>query len=119
MISLVLVVIISCEKNRFENTCGVDDPVEELAWLRDQITYIEQLDMEASQYYYMKIAKYRGGTVFLPGNCNPVINSVFVVLNCSGERIGIIGNGEDMIGWEELSEIQLIWQPAYSACNFQ
>ena len=119
MISLVLVVIISCEKNKFENTCGVDNPVEELAWLRDQIAYIEQMDAEASQYYYFRMAKYNGVTVFLPGNCNPVINMVFVVLDCSGERIGIIGDGGDMISWDELTEMQLIWHPENSACNFQ
>jgi hypothetical protein len=119
ILSLFLACLFSCEKNRFDNTCGVDDPVEELAWLRDQIAYIEQMDTEASQYYYFRMAKYNGVTVFLPGNCNPAINMVSAVLDCSGERIGIIGDGEDMIGWDELTDMQLLWHPENTACNFR
>lgn len=119
ILSLFLACLFSCEKNKFENTCGVDDPVEELVWLRDQIDDIELMEPEASQYYYFRMAKYYGATVFLPGNCNPAFNMVFVVLDCSGERIGIIGDGIDMIRWDELSEMQLLWKPESSACNFQ
>ncbi len=116
---ITMMMVFSCEKDKFENTCGVGNPVKELTWLKDQIEYIEQLDPEDSKYYYFKMAEYQGATVFLPGNCNPVLNMIYVVLDCSGERIGIIGNGEDMISWDQLTGQQVIWKAENSACIFQ
>jgi len=119
LVCLLFIFLFSCEKDKFENTCGVDNPLQELTWLKDQIEHIEQLNPEDTRYYYFKMAKYQDSTVFLPGNCNPGYDMVFIVLDCSGERIGIIGSGEDMISWDQLTGQQVIWKPENSACIFQ
>ncbi|HUV00678.1 MAG TPA: hypothetical protein VMW32_06940 [Bacteroidales bacterium] len=119
LVCLLLAFLFSCEKDKFENTCGVDNPLEDLAWLKEQIESIEQTNPERLKYYYIKMAEYEGQTVFLPWNCDPAANSIFIVLDCSGERIGIIGSGEDMISWDQLTGQQVIWKPENSACIFQ
>lgn len=119
MTSVCMMLIFSCEKDKYENTCGVDNPVTELTWLKDQIAYIEQMNPEDSKYYYFRMASYENKTVFIPGNCNPVFDMVFIVLDCDGERIGIIGNGEGYISYNQLTDQAVIWQSENSACIFQ
>ncbi len=119
LISICMMLVFSCEKDNYDNTCGVDDPTKELAWLKGQIEYIEQMNPEDSKYYYYKMASYEGATVFIPGNCNPVLDMVYIVLDCSGERIGIIGYGEDYINPDQLTDEIVIWQSVNSECIFQ
>jgi len=100
-------VFLSCDKNDSEsNACNVSDPAEELPWLKSMLT-------DLSEYDYIMVANYKGKTVFYNGNCNPVVNYVSVVYNCSGD---VIANTNDIR--DELSNDRLLWKHVNSKCNF-
>lgn len=105
--------IFSCEKDYLsDNTCNVSNPLKELEWLKNTIQNIEQLSADASKYYFVSMAKYHEETVFIEGNCDPLADSVFPVLNCAGERIGILGE----INPDSLINRKVIWKSKNSAC---
>ena len=109
-----LLLVFSCEKDILsDNTCNVDNPLEQLDWLKVTIQNIEQSNPEWSKYYLVTMAKYSGETVFIISNCNPVANSVFPVLNCSGQLLGVLGE----IPLESLSDRNVIWKSVNSACQ--
>ena len=111
---VILLLVFSCEKDILsDNTCNVDNPLEQLDWLKNTIQIIEQSNPEWSKYYLISMAKYKGETVFIQSNCNPLANSVFPVLNCSGQLLGVLGE----IPLESLSDRNVIWKSVNSACQ--
>jgi hypothetical protein len=113
-IFIFLLLVFSCEKDILsDNTCNVDNPLEQLDWLKDTVQNIGQSNPEWAKYYLISMAKYKGETVFIESNCNPLANSVFPVLNCSGELLGVLGE----IPMESLSDRNVIWRSVNSACQ--
>ena len=103
--------------------CSVENPVEELPWLRNEIASREQRDpSEFTQYFYIAQTEYRGETVFVDGNCCPTCNTVVPVLNCEGELIGLLGYGEEneedinYIDFSILERATIIWKPKGGTC---
>jgi hypothetical protein len=114
IISIGLLLVFSCEKDFLsDNTCNVKNPIEDLPWLENQIQIIKQLNPDVSKYYYISMAKYNEETVFIEGNCDPLADSVFPVLNCAGERLGVLGE----IDPDSLINRKVIWKSRNSACN--
>jgi hypothetical protein len=107
------IVLISCEKDNNKdsdtNKCNVSNPAEDLDWLKQEIN-----DVEQDEYSYYVMATYKGETVFYYGNCNPVINYISIVRNCTGDSLGLTNDLYD-----ELTEISTLWKHADSKCNFQ
>jgi hypothetical protein len=86
--------------------------MKELEWLKSAIQNIELLSPDILKYYFVSMAKYNGETVFIVSNCDPLANSVFPVMNCAGQKIGILGE----ISPDSLLSRQVIWKPATSVC---
>lgn len=105
-------VVFSCEKDFLaDNTCDVSNPLEELPWLKNIITDLEQSSSYAD-FTLISMARYQGETVFLESNCNPAANSITPVINCSGDRIGILGE----ISPGSLTDMKVIWKSQNSHC---
>lgn len=114
LVALVIsTTLISCEKDdnkaSINNTCKVSNPAEELEWLKDKIENVED-----DQYSYFVMANYKGETVFYYGNCDPLINYISVIMNCSGENIGYT---YDLA--EELTDRTILWKNKDSKCHLQ
>jgi hypothetical protein len=108
-----LVLIFSCEKDKgIANTCGVKNPTTDLEWMLNDIKFIEQLQPEESQYISITMATYNSESVFFSIYCDPTIDAVFPVRNCSGAVIGYWGE----IPQEELKNQQVIWRSANCIC---
>ncbi|MGB3780800.1 MAG: hypothetical protein WA960_20725 [Tunicatimonas sp.] len=99
-------------------TCSVENPVEELAWLQDEIQSRGQIRSSYEQYFYISQAKYKGETVFIYDGCCPNCNTIVRVFNCSGEQIGLISPSAEDIDRNLLTEVSVLWQPENFACNF-
>lgn len=107
------ILVFSCEKDKtIANTCNVKNPTTGLQWMVNDINFIEQLKPEESQYISITMATYKGESVFFSIYCDPLINSVFPVRNCSGETIGYWGE----IPQEELKDQQVIWRSENCIC---
>ncbi|KJF43709.1 hypothetical protein [Draconibacterium sediminis] len=104
--------LFSCDKDDTKdseiNKCNVTNPIEELAWLNEEIENVIE-----DEYSYYNMASYQGQTVFFYGNCHPAINYVSIVRNCTGDSLDLTINVYD-----ELTEITTIWKHENTECNF-
>jgi len=107
------IALISCKKDENKdketNKCNVSNPVEDLDWLKQEIDNVKQ-----DEYSYYVMATYKGETVFYYGNCNPVVNYISIVRNCTGDSLGLTADLYD-----ELTEVSTLWKHANSKCYFQ
>ena len=120
-ILMVCLLFINCDNANDLNIgtfCSVENPIEELAWLKNEIDDREQNITESSKYLYIMQSTHSGETIIIYGNCDPLINSVYPVYNCNGEFIGIIGQRIGDIPFEVLSAGQTIWNINDFACDF-
>jgi hypothetical protein len=110
-----LLLVFSCEKDFVvDNTCNVKNPTEELLWLNNSIQSLERLGPDKNKYFLISMATYKGETVFIHSNCDPVGNSVFPVMNCAGELLGFLGE----ISPDSLINRKVIWKSHNTVCSF-
>ncbi|MDB5261344.1 MAG: hypothetical protein JWQ14_625, partial [Adhaeribacter sp.] len=72
---VVSLMAFSCEKEESylaSNTCKVNNPTAELAWLKAEINRREQNPTYVAKYFYIQQAEYKQQTVFIYNNCCPV-----------------------------------------------
>ena len=115
---LLLFLISSCnntDNDDKNNTCNVSNPIEDLTWLKDKITELEQTSSYESGEIYISQANYNGNTVFIMGNCCAVCNTIVPIYNCEGESIGYIG--DDTFDSTILEKDVIIWKPENFVCN--
>lgn len=115
-LSLIFLACSNSEEFNSKSACGVDNPVEDLAWLKNKIKQMEQDDEVDYQYSYIKQTSAEKRDIFIYANCDPLANSVFIVYNCSGENIGYIG--DEKFPSELLSKGTVIWKTTDNKCNF-
>jgi hypothetical protein len=111
-LSLLILAFIafSCEQNDPEviNACGIEDPAENLPWLKAKIESFEEFP-DIYKYMYVQQGTYLGQTVFLVGNCCPLCDAYFPVYNCEGDEIMGVAL--------EVTNLKTIWKPVFSACT--
>jgi len=118
--TLISLMAFSCEKDETTNmlvsgnTCTVNNPVEELAWLKAEIQHREQSPSEFEKYFDIQQAEYNQQTVFIYNSCCPVCTTSVPVYNCQGELLfyGIDKPQEA----KKIKNIKIIWQPKDYAC---
>jgi len=114
-ISFLFLACNNSEEFNARSACGVDNPIENLTWLKNRIEQIEQDDKVDYQYSYIKQAYFEKQDVFIYANCDPLANSVFIVYNCSGENIGFIG--DEKFSFDVLKKGRVIWKTAENKCD--
>lgn len=100
----------SCNENEEPVSCGVENPVEDIAWIKAAIE--EYSTNQNAQFSYLKQARYDGETVFFFGSCCPNCLWALIVKDCQGNVI------EGDIAFEDLTSQEVIWQPSNSECVF-
>jgi hypothetical protein len=83
LIFVTLIMILSCEK--YDNTCNCDNPLEDIAWLKELKDSITNCTCEISIIQ----AAYEKQTVFYVALTDPVCNGVFNInlTDCNGTII--------------------------------
>lgn len=117
MIILITLIVFSCYKTQQVtnvNTCGVANPVQDLPWLKNRIEALLTSSAQTIRYQYVSQADYRGKTVFIFSNCDPLSLSVFPVYNCSNVQLGTVGQ----IPSDSLKNRKTLWKTQNSLCNF-
>lgn len=104
----------SC-KEEVDLVCSVRNPIEDLPWLADDIQEMKQSGL--SQYLYVTRAIYKSNPVFIYANCCPYCNSITSVYDCSGNEIGVIGDGKDDVPPSILDHDIVIWRADNFACT--
>ncbi|TDQ18871.1 hypothetical protein DFQ04_0681 [Algoriphagus boseongensis] len=114
----ILVLILglwSCQDQEGPRACGTENPIEDLAWLKNLITEIEGYSL--SEYNYVVQSTYRGKTIFLVQSCCPFCSYAVPIFDCQGNSLGYIGQ-QDGIQPDDVKEGKVIWKPENSQCAF-
>lgn len=102
--------LFGCADGENPTSCGVENPLEDLAWLKQDIE--NAADPRTSEYSFLMQATYRGQTVFFFGFCNPLWNYAAIIKDCQGNQVA----GEVSVA--DLSNQKMIWKPSNSVCSF-
>ena len=108
---LCIILGFACQDNNDPaSACGVNDPVENIPWLKQ---LAENSENESSEgYSYIAQAKFNSKRVFYLGSCCPFCNWSLRLLDCEGNLIS------DEVNFEGLEDTEIIWQPDNSQCSF-
>ncbi len=104
----------SCKEEE-DYVCSVKNPIKDLTWLADDIKILNQGSL--SQYFYVSWAIYESNPVFIYGNCCPNCNTITPVYDCSGNNIGVIGDGDEDIPLSIRDNEIIIWRADNFACS--
>jgi hypothetical protein len=101
-------ILTGCSSKEAEiSACGVNNPIENLVWLKKQA-------YNSSYLTTISIATYKGQTVFFNTYCCHFCDLGPVsVINCSGQAVGTLGG---QIPESELKNIKIIWQKKSGGC---
>lgn len=115
---VLFVFLLSCSDNddklSVTPACGVDNPAEELAWLKSEIDNRNQSTRESMKYCYIIQAEYEGETVFVYEDCNPLVDKAIFILNCQGV---VVNTGDNPIGLDNLKNKTIIWKGNNFVCT--
>ncbi|WP_442264873.1 hypothetical protein ACSIGC_11015 [Tenacibaculum sp. ZS6-P6] len=119
---VALFILFNCSDKEIENNinlvCSVEKPIEDLSWLKSKIEIINN-STELSKYNYIVQIKHNNEMKFVLANCNPAINSVFEVKNCSGITTNIVGSRVEDVPFETFEQGTIIWKSNQIECQFQ
>jgi hypothetical protein len=106
----------SCVYNEVSpsKTCNVNNPVEDLPWLKAAIAGYDQTS-DYYKYLYVLKADYNNQTVFIFGSCCPFCNTVTPVTDCEGKFLFYRFDKEQS---DFIKNEQVIWQARNSECKF-
>lgn len=114
----IILSFLSCENDSLDlpiiAACDVNNPIEELTWLKNQISEIENNEGEISKYFFIEIADYNNQTVFIANNCCPICNTVVPIFDCEGQSLGLLGS--DILS-NELSNTRIIFKREDFSCQ--
>lgn len=116
---LLSLLVISCTNDDdlpVISACNVGNPIEELSWLKEEIERRKTNPTVDSRYCYIVQAISNNTTVFVYEDCNPLVDKIFTIYDCSGELIGYVG--DENFSNENISKRQIIYKPGNFACEF-
>ncbi|GEO03444.1 hypothetical protein AAE02nite_11080 [Adhaeribacter aerolatus] len=110
----------SCEKEEdqvllLNNTCTVNRPLEELAWLKAEVQRQEQSTSDVAKYFYIQQAEYKQQTVFIYNSCCPMCSIIVPVYNCQGELLFYLSDKPEE--GQNIKNTKVIWKPKNYACT--
>ncbi|MCU0400364.1 MAG: hypothetical protein MUE75_05020 [Algoriphagus sp.] len=101
----IILILQSCA-DVMQDDCGVDNPVEDLEWLKLQTENVPK-----ESFIFLVRGRYKGRTVFFFDVCNRFWPTLPIIRDCLGELI------EDA-SVNDIVEQQVIWRPEDSKCSF-
>ena len=93
------------------NTCGVTNPVEDLAWLKDRISYFKASGVKS---VYIWQTEYQGQTIFVLSTCDETDDPILSAYGCE-ENMAITTDIMDYV--HSITPEYIIWKPTNSTCN--
>ncbi len=114
----VFVLCLSCNNDDTNlpiiSACNTGNPIEDLDWLKTQVSELKNNKSDVAKYFYIEVAEYKGDTIFISNNCCPTCNTIVPVYNCKGEQLGLL-NGE--IKTSEVSNSKIIYKRIDFSCE--
>ncbi|HMJ71221.1 MAG TPA: hypothetical protein VK508_20135 [Cyclobacteriaceae bacterium] len=107
---LTILAVVSCKDKDEPQVCDVEDPVNELQWLKDKAAEIQNSEFSA-KYFYIEEADYNGQVVFYVNNCCPMCTTFITYYDCSGTPL-------EEVDASQVKNGRRIWTPEGLECVF-
>lgn len=101
-------ILFGCSDGENPTSCGVENPVDDLAWIKEAIEFSQSSGLAG--FTYLVQGTYKGKTVFIVESCCPFCNLISAVQDCRGEVI-------PDASVSDVTNKKVIWKPENSACN--
>ncbi len=113
LLMFILFLTITCSSDNISvlPTCGVDNPSQELDWLKSEIDRRNANPSEDMKYCYIVQATLKGQDVFIYEDCNPLIDKAIFILDCEGNSIETSDTS-----FADLENRNVIWKPNDFVC---
>jgi len=111
ILGIILTLAFSCKDQGPDLICNVNNPTEDLPWLKSEIERRKQSQNDISKYFYIEQGEYNGQTVFIYNNCCPMCNTILSVYDCNGKKLF------DLDSTIEIKNIKKIWVPEDFPCQ--
>ncbi|WP_215226564.1 hypothetical protein [Echinicola shivajiensis] len=106
-----LVFAISCkDEEQPSASCGVENPAEDLAWMKPVIDELKSTEI-GRDYGYIRSGNYEGNNYYYVGSCCPNCNWAPIFYNCEGEV-------QEDLEISDLTEVKLVWKSESNMCDF-
>ncbi len=103
------------EETELNKACGVQNPTEDLKWLKDEIEQYISNGTASSMEIIIYTTTYHGSPVIIITICCPFcMLTPPVVRNCKGEGLGRLGVDID---YSILDNARIIWQTHNGICS--
>lgn len=108
--------LVSCSGNDDDiiSACAVNNPAEDLEWLKAEIERRRENPTDDMKYCYIVQAQLNGQDVFIYEDCNPLINKAVFILNCEG--IGI-NTQDNPTAFDQVVNKIIIWKGNNFTCQ--
>ncbi len=116
-IFIIPFLLLGCNNDDDETDCLFNNPIQDLSWLNEKITEIENTSGDLLKYQFIDQAIcreslfHKGKTIFVFNDCCPNCNTVVSVYSCDGEFIGLIGATDGFINPNRIIDSKSIWFP--------
>lgn len=116
LLSLTVFLATSCSDNddTIIPACGINNPKEDLEWLKTEIGRRNQNPSDDMKYCYIVQAQLNAQDVFIYQDCNPVINKAIFIMNCEGNTVDTEDNPT---AFDQLTNKMIIWKRDDFACQ--
>lgn len=106
-ILLLLVAMVSCQKNDLNEICNVRNPTENIAWLKNKINELEADPNRKA--FSISMGTLEGSTVFFINFCCSYCSYIVPIYDCVGiEKTGV--NPGNVVNQK------IVWKPADYSC---
>lgn len=109
-IAILALAISCCDDEEGPLTCGYENPVNDLPWLKAKADEINNSEF-SRRYFYIEKGEYNGETVFFVNSCCPLCDIAIIFYNCAGERV-------DPVSFSDVKNWERIWAPKELECLF-
>jgi len=93
--------------------CGVQNPIEELPWLKAEVTRRANNPTPEMKYCYIIQGTLNAKTVFIYEDCNPLVDKAFPIFNCEGIELA----ETDFIDGNIIENKVIIWRTRNFVCT--
>ena len=112
LLLLVFTALACQEDDKIQRSCNVENPVEELEWLREELDSYQTETTYSDTFVYK--ATYNGRTVFYISICCPACDVMAPeIRTCDGESLGRLGVEIDS---EHLENPTVVWRTNNGVC---
>lgn len=101
--AIIIVFLISCKSDDSLPSCSFENPIEDLAWLKQKIK-----NLNSTNETIFNQATYDNKVIFIESSCCTTCNFVSLVYDCTGKQFAIVGEGG--ISSNDITDSKVIWK---------